>query len=370
MALDMTIAFVVAAIASAVACAFVRAAGVTDNPDRLRKLHAEPRATSGGLGLALGFALGVASLLLPPVRAWSAGIGLTEIEHMAFAVASAFIFLGIGFWDDVRPMSAAPKFLVFASGAVIAPLIVGGAVDIPFGAGAVFELHPLAALIGSALWVFVLVNAVNFVDGANGLAIGAVAIGLVGLAFNALLRGAPHAAALAICGAGAAIGFLYWNFPHGKLFAGDAGALFLGALAAVASLIAIEDGGTSPFTIVLLFFPIIADVLLTLAWRVGRRRQLLDGHRDHHYQIAIRAGWSHARVTRTFWALTAGCVVLATIGSVLGRGVWLPIELRGGALEAAMTYIQFGFFVVLAAIAFVASGRIRAFAAAHGHDGP
>lgn len=370
MALDFAVAFAISCLASLIACAIVRAAGVTDRPDAQRKAHPDPRPTSGGLGMATGFLLAVAFLLLPPVRPWSSGLAADQIEHMTFAVVGALAFLFIGFYDDMRPMSAAPKFLVFAGGGLLAALIVGGPVNLPLGAGAVIALHPALAFLGSALFVFVLVNSVNFVDGANGLAIGAVAIGLAGLAFNALLRGAPHAAALAICGVGAAIGFLIWNFPHGKLFAGDAGALFLGGLAAVSALVAIEDGGASPFTMVLLFFPILADVLLTLAWRLGKGRRLLEGHRDHHYQIALRAGWSHSRVTLAFWSLTGLCVALATIGSVLGRGEWLPIAARGGVLEDVFTYFQFALFAALAAVSLVVSARIRAYAAAHGHDAP
>lgn len=370
MALDLAVALLVAAVSSFVACRYMRFAAITDRPDLTRKMHVTPTPTSGGVGVALGLSLGLASLTLPPVRAWSDGLDPAEALHMAYAFIGALLFLAIGFLDDLRPMKAAPKFLVFATAAIIAPLIIGGPVNIPLGAGLVIPLHPVAAVLGAALWVFVLVNAVNFMDGANGLSMGAVAIGFVGLTINALLRDAPHAAALAVCGLGASLGFLYWNYPRGRLFAGDSGALFLGALAAATGLIVIEDGGASPFTVVLFFFPILADVLLTLAWRIGRRPQLLDGHRDHHYQIALRAGWPHRRVTAVFWGLSAGCVALATMGSVLGRGAWMPIEWRAGPLETIVSYTQFVLFVLLATVALIASNRIRAFAAAHGHDAP
>lgn len=369
MAADILVAACVAALASLAACRAMIAAGVTDRPDIARKMHRDPTPTSGGLGLALGFLLGVCALALPGVRAWSADAAPGAIWRVLFAVIGAVLFLAVGFFDDVRPLRAAPKFGLFALAALAAPLLVGGPHAIALGAHLVLPLPMIAAVLGAALFVFVMVNAVNFLDGANGLAIGGVAIGLVGLAIVAFTQGAPHAGALALCGAAASLGFLVWNFPSGGLFAGDAGALFLGALAASTSLVAIEDGGVSPFTIVLLFFPFLADALLTLHWRLMRGRRLLDGHRDHHYQIGLRAEWPHARVTRLFWLACAVCAAASVFGSLAARGAILPIGWRGGALEDALTYAPFALFCAAVITSLAISRRIRGYAADHGHDG-
>ena len=103
------------------------------------------------------------------------------------------------------------------------------------------------------------------------------------------------------------IGFLIWNFPGGHLFAGDSGALFSGAIAALVSLGLIHEAGLSPFVPPILFFPLLADALLTLAWRVSQGRPLLVGHTEHLYQIAMRVGWPHARVTFAYWCAMAAC---------------------------------------------------------------
>ena len=73
---------------------------------------------------------------------------------------------------------------------------------------------------------------------------------------------------MTFCCAGALIGFLYWNFPHGRIFAGDSGALFAGAVAALASLMIISRTDVPPFVPPILFMPLLADALLTLAWRM------------------------------------------------------------------------------------------------------
>jgi len=107
------------------------------------------------------------------------------------------------------------------------------------------------------------------------------------------------------------LGFLVWNFPNGRLFAGDSGALFAGALAAFGCLIVIARAGMSPLTAPILFFPLLADALLTLLYRARRGRSLLVAHAEHIYQIAIVSGVSHARIALFYWAAMAACGAIA-----------------------------------------------------------
>jgi UDP-N-acetylmuramyl pentapeptide phosphotransferase/UDP-N-acetylglucosamine-1-phosphate transferase len=216
----------------------------------------------------------------------------------------------VGFVDDARQLDAKFKFAVYAILAIAAAWLLGvvdqlrvgdHTLTLPFGVG----------LLGTALWVFTLVNAANFMDGANGVAMGSVAVGLVFTSIIALEDGSVEAAAIGLCGAAALAGFLVWNFPSGRLFAGDSGALFAGALAAFACLILITRTGLSPFLAPVLFFPILADVLLTLFDRVRRRRSLFVGHDEHIYQITIKSGWSHARIALVYWFAMTVCGVIA-----------------------------------------------------------
>jgi UDP-N-acetylmuramyl pentapeptide phosphotransferase/UDP-N-acetylglucosamine-1-phosphate transferase len=198
---------------------------------------------------------------------------------------------------------------------------------LPFGDGRSLVLPATAALIGTALWVFVLVNSVNFLDGVNGLAMGSMAIALAALGFISLMLGAPTGAGIGICAAGALCGFLVWNFPFGRLFAGDSGALFVGALGALTSLLVIRRTGLSPFVPPIVFFPILADALLTLAWRLARGAKLLEGHAEHVYQLLRRSGWSHTRVSLAYWAATAFCGAAAIASALYERGAYAWIVL-------------------------------------------
>jgi UDP-N-acetylmuramyl pentapeptide phosphotransferase/UDP-N-acetylglucosamine-1-phosphate transferase len=164
-------------------------------------------------------------------------------------------------------------------------------------------------------------------DGSNGLAMGSVAVALLALGVIAYLGHSLSGVAIAACGAGAIIGFLYWNFPRGLLFAGDAGALFIGALAALGSILVIHRTGVSPFVPPILFFPLLADTLLTLAYRVAAGHKVLEGHSEHIYQIGLRAGWSHARVAVHYWIAMGLCGVIGVAAAQIGGAA--PITALG-----------------------------------------
>ncbi len=295
----------VAALISAAACRAIIALGPTDRQSAPRHAHTSPTPTSGGIGIAFGFVLGMTTI------AFLSDMFVTDITPrgvLLMTIASGFslVFLLVGFWDDARPLSAKLKTVIFAALSIAAAIIVGPVNVFPVGDGD--WVAPIwVALIGTALWVFVMVNTVNFMDGANGLAMGSVAIGLLSLAAISFVNERYSAVALTACVVGAILGFLVWNFPRGVLFAGDSGALFAGALAALVSLLVIHRVGLSPVVPAIVFFPLIADALLTLAWRAYKRHSLLDGHSEHVYQILMRGGISHAEVAILYWTAMAIC---------------------------------------------------------------
>lgn len=329
------------------------AAALTDAPDTARKAHKAPTPTGGGLGAALGVGIGMA---LAPLAGPEPGL----VAALIFAAA----LLALGLADDLVSPPARLKLVAIAglSGAFAA---WGGQVDaIGFlDAGAVaiggldlawpertLSLHAVVAIGGTALWLFTLTNAVNFMDGANGLAMGSTAIGAIGLALLALMHGAAAPAIAGLVLAAGLAGFLVWNAPAGRLFAGDAGSLFAGGLAAAVGVLVVQDGGAPVWAVALCFLPILADVLLTLAHRVRQRRNLLNGHREHLYQIGLRAGTRHGRIAALYAFLTVHCVLCALAGSLFGDF---------GALVA---------FLVNVLIALRLSARVRAYAIEAGLD--
>lgn len=336
MFLELTAAAAIAALVSLVACRIVMQTGPIDAPDAPRKAHGSPTPTSGGIGMAAGFG---ASLLL---FALFSETMRTEISPrgaflLTLAASFSYVFLVIGFWDDAHPLSARFKLVLFSAAALGATFAVGPVTNFPLNGDVALTIPYWLAFAGTALWIFTVVNGVNFMDGANGLAMGSVAVGLASLAAVSFTHGSQAGVSICLCAIGAVLGFLFWNFPSGRLFAGDSGALFAGALAALSSLIVIHRTGISPLIPPILFFPLLADVLVTLAWRAWRRRSLFDGHSEHLYQIARHGGMSHAEVALIYWSAMAAC---GAIGWLVSSQNSLAQIIAIGAMAAAAIVVS------------------------------
>lgn len=314
-----------AAVVSAIVCASLIGAGPIDAPNVKRKVHRAPTPTSGGIGIATGFAAALIALALA-ADAWNDQI-TAQGSHLLTSVAFfSYAFLAIGFYDDAHPLGPRLKTFLFAAVVVFAAWAIGPTHKLPFGFATLRFSYP-TAIIGSALWVFAMVNFTNFMDGINGLAMGMMAIGLAALSAVSLMLGSPVAAALGFSATGALLGFLIWNFPKGRLFAGDSGALFVGALAALCSLLVIRRTGLSPFVPAIVFLPTIVDASLTLIWRLSKGRSMLEGHSEHIYQIATRAGWEHWQVSLAYWLLTAVCCCVGVVVALDASQASPPIAL-------------------------------------------
>ncbi|MEZ5995100.1 MAG: hypothetical protein R3C25_05045 [Hyphomonadaceae bacterium] len=293
MHVDLTLAVAVAFLVSMAVCRVVMALGPRDGPTEDRKRHQAPTPTSGGIGIGAGFGAAILTLLIFSL-VWRNQISNQGLTMLWVSVLFAYPLLFVGVFDDARGLSAQFKFVVYAVLSLAAAWMMGVVREIHVGEW-VLVLPFAVGLLGTALWVFTAINVVNFMDGANGLSMGAVALGLLALAALAAEGGSASALALALSGAGALAGFLVWNFPKGRLFAGDSGALFAGAIAAFSSLIVIARTGVSPLVAAIVFFPLLADALLTLTHRIASGRSLMVGHTEHLYQLLIACGWSHAR---------------------------------------------------------------------------
>ncbi len=377
-AVELGGAMALALAVSAAACTVAVRARVLDAPGGLiRKGDRPPIPTSGGVGI--GFGVFAAMGLLAALPQWGLDLSPAAPRWIAAALFVAACALMIGLLDDIVAFGPKLKGAVFVALALAAPAMIGPVEALPLAFGMTLPLGYVVGLFGSALWMFTIMNTVNFIDGANGLAMGSSAIGLTMLAVASFLAGAPAAGSLALCAAAALIGFLVWNFPAGRLFAGDTGALFVGALVGAIGLMAVEEGSLSPFVPPIVFFPMLGDVLLTLAWRVRHRTKVLEGHRDHFYQIGLRAGMPPWKVTLVYWALMAKCgvigiaVTLAPQTSPLDAAMavadappWTQAAvIAAAALASTTTLASFG---VLAAVWLKASAKIRAYAKAQGHD--
>ena len=285
-------------VASVLFCWVMIRLRIEDAPDGDRKTQAAPVPSSGGIAIlaAMSLAPAMAMMMSETAPTQSVGVlwGLTVLAG------------GIGLIDDVRGLSARLKMGLLLALALwfagAGPQLT--AFDLPWGG---MVLPGWFALIGVAVWIFVMMNATNFMDGSNGLAVGSAAIMLAGMI---RLMGDANEAALAGTAILACLGFLVWNL-QGKLYAGDAGALSLGALIAGCGVVCAELKSVWASAIIVL--PFLIDVFMTLIWRARRGRNLLEAHRDHAYQLFLRAGWPHFPVASLWWSMTAMCAAVAVI---------------------------------------------------------
>lgn len=310
----LLIGFLIAAVAAAVLCRIVMAVGVMDAPTEERKIQKVPVPTSGGIGVALAAVavlFGIAALAGWPVERGALAVALGGVAALV-----------LGFADDRFTLRARGKLMLML--AICAGMVaanVRAEILAPWPE-AVWRLSLPVAVAGSLLWLIVVINAVNFMDGANGLAMGMAAIVAVGLAACAVMIGDWPLALLAVAMAGGLAGFLVWNIP-GKLFVGDAGALFVGAILGGVSLELVKQKPDWVLIPATLMLPFLTDVLLTLMWRARHRKPLFAAHRDHVYQIAMKAGLKHWQVAAIHAVWTVNALALAVIAALVGG--WTPL---------------------------------------------
>ena len=323
------IIFMLALIPSVLLCRLVITLRIVDAPTEARKTQAAPVPTAGGLAVALSAALAVAthvelhggsSYAFPIIVAASGGAGM----------------LALGLADDILMLRAVVKLGLMALIAAAMAFLGLRADVLGFWPGAAVELPLALAIAGSVLWLVVVTNAVNFMDGANGLSMGMSFIAALGFAACGAVIGAEHITLASVALAGGLAGFLVWNV-RGLLFVGDAGALFTGAILGGLGLELVRLRPDLLFVPAILLLPFLSDVLLTLAWRTKHGKKLWVAHLDHTYQIAMKAGLKHAQVAgvHAVWALNAAVVA---VGAAMVGG-YAPV-IAFVALLAISTWVH------------------------------
>ena len=309
---DVALAAGVAAFSAAIAQAMVRR-GPLDQPNA-RKVHSRPVPKGGGLGtvLAMLLVLGWQARTDPVLGALAPGL-----------LGGGALIAAVAFLDDMRDW---PFTIKLAAQAAAAALVVGSGVSVQ----AVGQV-PLgwAGPVLTFAWIIYVTNAVNFMDGINGLAAGTCAI--AGLALAWAVPGGAGLAGLLLA-AGLA-GFLPFNFPHARLFMGDVGSQFCGFALAVLAVAVAQVQPASLLVVPLALLVLLLDVGFTLVRRARAGDRVTEGHRSHLYQLAHRSGVAVPVVTGAVWAMAAwgaACaalparlaIVLAALPP-LAAGLWV-----------------------------------------------
>jgi len=312
--------------------------GYVAQPDD-RKVHQKVTPYGGGAAMLVGFCVAlVVADLIPSLRS----VITSSHEMFGVLLATGVIFV-IGVVDDFREMSAPAKVagqfltasILYFSGATMYQL------KLPFAGFIV--LGPSILPVITAVWVFALCNAINLIDGLDGLAAGIVAIAsgtlcvyglrLEDLGLLPVTNVGPLIAALTC---GICIGFLRDNFYPAKLFMGDAGALMLGLLMSASTMVI--GGRTPPASGVTFFFfaPLLIPVfilgvpLIDAVWAFVRRTASGQGFhtpdKNHIHHRLMRLGHGHRRTVIILWlwtALLCGFVLFPLFAP--GFNVFIPL---------------------------------------------
>ena len=290
---------------------------------KARGLHASPVPRIGGIAI-------FASVWLLA--------GLWMQRDLVAAIASlSLVLLAVSLLDDLRPLSALLRLLVHSGAAIVVVLFWVKTFGLAPGKPSVV-IGWIMSPLGAWLMVFAIswmTNLYNFMDGADGLAGGMSLIGFG--AYAAALSMMPNSessmASLVMVIAGAAAGFLLFNFPPAKVFLGDAGAIPLGFLAITLGIHGNLLGLWPWWFAVLVFSPFIVDATVTLLRRTCQGKKPWIAHRDHYYQRLILAGWSHRKT-----AIACYSLMLAAAAAALGamQSSFAPAILAGVVITYAL----------------------------------
>jgi len=294
--------------------------GLLVAPDA-RRQHERPTSALGGGAMYLGF---VAAFVV----AWQSGrfdVVFDKSTEPWGVLACATVAYLVGVLDDVIELSPPAKL---AGTIVAAGLLAAGGVSIFWFRIPFLDLFPLGydlAFVATVIWVLGMTNAVNFIDGLDGLAAGIMGIGATAFLLYGIRLGQPGvdllregnvgplvaAAVLGIC-----TGFLPWNVFPARIFMGDGGALLLGALMA-SSTIAVGGRTPDPYSGQTFFFyaplaiplVILGVPMLDTAFAILRRARSGKGvataDKDHLHHRLVRLGHGHRRTVWILWAWTA-----------------------------------------------------------------
>jgi UDP-GlcNAc:undecaprenyl-phosphate/decaprenyl-phosphate GlcNAc-1-phosphate transferase len=327
--------------------------GAVDRPGG-RRTHSQPTPRIGGLAVFLGFVAGLAAAAFFTGSLWS--LPRVSVYWRGMVVAATFLLV-VGAIDDVRGITFRGKF---AAQAVAAAAVwwCGFRIEIlsnPFGGP--IDLGPLSFPV-TVLWIVGITNAVNLIDGLDGLAAGIALITTASVGLLAYVRGEFGVAAASLALAGSLVGFLRFNFSPARIFLGDSGSLFLGFVLAVTSVRGSQKGATAVAILaplLVLGLPLL-DTGLAIVRRMYRLtlRGRATGHalryvvrnldhvfqpdREHIHHRLLDLGFTHRNAVLLLYGIGVLFAAVA-YGSVLSQSMLVGLVLVSALVGAMALFV-------------------------------
>jgi UDP-GlcNAc:undecaprenyl-phosphate/decaprenyl-phosphate GlcNAc-1-phosphate transferase len=298
--------------------------GATDKPDQ-RKVHSNIMPRLGGIAIVFGTIAG--GIILSP-----------KSSNLLFLILGALIIVITGVLDDKYILPAKVKLC----GQLIATLIVVFSglkleiISLPL-IGTV-DLNFFGYLI-AIIWIIGITNAINLMDGLDGLAAGLSTIAISSLMIISFLNGNIFLASICLILVASTLGFLIFNFYPAKIFMGDTGSLFLGFCISVLSLLSINTEAN----LITLFVPIIVlavpiiDTLFAIIRRLINKQKITDPDKNHLHHCLLKIGNSHRTsvlIIYTFGLAFGVSAILLTANLIYGLVILFSTLLIGLLLTA------------------------------------
>ena len=318
--------------------------GVVDKPGP-RKIHRKPIPRMGGMAIFIAWLVPLLAIRAFGDPRWMRLFGEKDIMWGIILSATAMFVLGL--YDDIRGAGAGLKL----------PVEIAAAIGL-FALG--FRIEQVSNLFGdpfvlgvfalpiTVLWIVGLTNAVNLMDGIDGLAAGVAAMTALVMGFAARQHGGDSCILYAVPLVGAAIGFLVYNFPPASIFMGDCGSLFLGFSLATISLLGRQKGhvAVAVFVPLIAFGVPIADTSLAILRRFLTGHNIFEADRRHLHHMLLRTGMSKRRVLLVLYGVTVvfGVAALLLVAGGNRYAPWIVIAVLVGVASACgkLGYYEFG----------------------------
>ncbi|MEG1857352.1 MAG: MraY family glycosyltransferase [Pseudoflavonifractor sp.] len=329
----LCVALIVALITTPVVKILAQKMGAVDVPKDNRRMHDHPIPRMGGLAIFFGFML--STLIFLPMN--------NQLRSM---LLGSVIIVILGIFDDIYSLKAPFKFVVQIIAALVA--VWGGnlieAFSNPniFSANLIWELGWLKYPV-TVIWIVAITNAVNFIDGLDGLACGVSTISSMTLLVISLVVSDGPVALLMAALAGGCIGFLPYNLNPAKIFMGDTGSTFLGFILAVVSI----QGLFKFYAIISFAVPFlmlglpIFDTCFAFIRRIAHGQSPMHADRSHVHHRLIDMGFSQKQAVAVLYVISAilglSAVVLTTVGAL--KAMLLLLALCAAGAVAGILFI-------------------------------
>lgn len=303
-------AFAVSVICTPLAIKLAPKIGAVDVPKDARRVHTKPMPRFGGMAIFIGTMAVIMAFLEKDSQLWG-------------VILSGTLMYLVGVVDDLKGIPAKVKLLGQIACATIlycfSIRITTMANLLPWGPGLI-RFPVVISFLVTVVWIVGVTNAVNLIDGLDGLAAGVCCIASLSIAYTAHLHDRMTTCSIMSALAGACVGFLMFNFNPAKIFMGDSGSLFLGYMLASVSLLG--DTPLKSTTVLATLVPIcvlalpLFDTTFAILRRLVTHRPIMEADRGHLHHRIMAIGWGQRRTVLILYCISGVMGVAAILFSL------------------------------------------------------